>query len=84
MTRTVVHYVDSDTNGGCEEVVLLLLSGLDKTSWRPMKVEQGSYIGDPVWPPVARRRGIWQGLLRQKLQSKGGLFSACTVIPSSR
>jgi len=35
MIRTVVHYVDSDTYGGCEEVVLLLLSGLDRTRWRP-------------------------------------------------
>jgi hypothetical protein len=36
MVRTVVHYVDSDTYGGCEEVVLLLLSSLDKTRFRPI------------------------------------------------
>jgi glycosyltransferase involved in cell wall biosynthesis len=35
-TRTVVHYVDSNTYGGCEAVVLLLLSGLDRKLWRPM------------------------------------------------
>ena len=38
MIRTVVHYVDFNTCGGCEEVVLLLLSGLDKTRWRPILV----------------------------------------------
>src|SRR5262249_11230202 len=38
MIRTVVHYVDPDTYGGCEEVVLLLLSGLDKTRWRPILI----------------------------------------------
>jgi glycosyltransferase involved in cell wall biosynthesis len=38
MIRTVVHYVDSDIYGGCEEVVLLLLSGLDKTRWRPILI----------------------------------------------
>jgi glycosyltransferase involved in cell wall biosynthesis len=32
----VVHYVDSNTYGGCEAVVLLLLSGLDRRVWRPM------------------------------------------------
>jgi glycosyltransferase involved in cell wall biosynthesis len=38
MIRTVVHYVDSNIYGGCEEVVLLLLSGFDKTRWRPILV----------------------------------------------
>lgn len=35
-TRTIVHYVDSNTYGGCEAIVLLLLSGLDRSVWRPM------------------------------------------------
>jgi glycosyltransferase involved in cell wall biosynthesis len=35
-TRTVVHYVDSNTYGGCEALILLLLSGLDRNAWRPM------------------------------------------------
>jgi glycosyltransferase involved in cell wall biosynthesis len=34
--RTVVHYVDSNTYGGCEALILLLLSGLDRNAWRPM------------------------------------------------
>ena len=42
MTRTVVHFVDSDTWGGCEEVVLLLLAGLDKSRWRPILFHHGT------------------------------------------
>src|SRR5690348_8658584 len=38
MIRTVVHYVDSRIYGGCEEVVSLLLSGFDKTCWRPLLI----------------------------------------------
>ena len=34
--RTVVHYVDSNTYGGCEAVVSLLLSGLAGSLWRPV------------------------------------------------
>lgn len=36
MTRTIVHFLDSDTFGGCEEVVLQLLAGLDKNKWLPV------------------------------------------------
>jgi glycosyltransferase involved in cell wall biosynthesis len=42
MTRTVVHFVDSDTWGGCEEVVLLILAGLDKSRWRPILFHHGT------------------------------------------
>jgi glycosyltransferase involved in cell wall biosynthesis len=34
--RTVVHFLDSDTFGGCEQVILLLLAGLDRERWRPV------------------------------------------------
>jgi glycosyltransferase involved in cell wall biosynthesis len=34
--RTVVHYVDSNTYGGCEAVIALLLSGFARSGWRPM------------------------------------------------
>jgi glycosyltransferase involved in cell wall biosynthesis len=34
--RTVVHFVDSNTFGGCEEIVLSLLAGLDRRKWRPI------------------------------------------------
>lgn len=36
MIRTVVQYLDSDKFGGCEEVVILLLAGLDRSRWRPV------------------------------------------------
>lgn len=36
MIHTVVHYVDSNTFGGCEEVILTLLAGLDRSRWQPM------------------------------------------------
>ncbi|MGH7516844.1 MAG: glycosyltransferase [Gemmatimonadales bacterium] len=36
MTRTVVQYVDSDVFGGSEQVLLHLLSGLDRARWRPV------------------------------------------------
>jgi len=38
MIKTIIHYVDSNTYGGCEKVILQLLSGLDKTRWRPILV----------------------------------------------
>jgi glycosyltransferase involved in cell wall biosynthesis len=34
VTRTVVHYTDSDGYGGAERVMLQLLGGLDRTRWR--------------------------------------------------
>ena len=36
MKRTAVHFVDSDIFGGCEQVVLELLLGLDQNSWQPV------------------------------------------------
>jgi glycosyltransferase involved in cell wall biosynthesis len=36
MTHTVVHFVDSEIWGGCEEVALMLLAGLDRRRWRPV------------------------------------------------
>jgi glycosyltransferase involved in cell wall biosynthesis len=36
MTRTVVHFTDGDDFGGTEQVVLQLLSGLDRRRWRPV------------------------------------------------
>ena len=35
MRHTVIHFVDSDTFGGCEEVILMLLAGLDRECWQP-------------------------------------------------
>jgi glycosyltransferase involved in cell wall biosynthesis len=36
MPKSIVYFVDSDTFGGCEEVILLLLQGLDRSLWRPI------------------------------------------------
>ncbi len=36
VTRTVLQYVDSDTFGGSEQVLLQLLAGLDRARWRPV------------------------------------------------
>lgn len=36
MTRTVVHYVDTDTFGGSEQSLLHLLKGHDRARWRPV------------------------------------------------
>lgn len=38
MTATVVHFVDSNTHGGCEEIVLSLLRGLVGTGWNPVLI----------------------------------------------
>src|SRR5262249_34694487 len=57
MIRTVVHYVDSHTYGGCEEVVLLLLSGLDKTRWRPILIHHDA-LGTARLLNEVRQSGI--------------------------
>ena len=60
MTSTVVHFLDSDTYGGCEEVVLQLLAGLDKEKWRPVLfhhdkpeisrlIDEAHKLGIPAW-----------------------------------
>jgi glycosyltransferase involved in cell wall biosynthesis len=36
MAHTVVHFLDSDTMGGCEQVLLSLVAGLDRVQWRPI------------------------------------------------
>ena len=42
MTQTVVHYLDSTAYGGCEAVVLSLLRGFDKNSFRPVMLHHES------------------------------------------
>jgi glycosyltransferase involved in cell wall biosynthesis len=36
MSHTVVQFLDSNTYGGCEEVVSTLLAGLDRDRWQPI------------------------------------------------
>ncbi|CAM5798267.1 Glycosyltransferase OS=Rhizobacter gummiphilus OX=946333 GN=A4W93_21260 PE=4 SV=1 [Rhizobacter fulvus] len=42
LPRTVVHYVDAATFGGVEQVVLMLLSRLDRSHWRPLLYMHGN------------------------------------------
>jgi glycosyltransferase involved in cell wall biosynthesis len=39
--RTVVHFVDSESFGGCERIMLTLLSGLNRAEWRPVLFHNG-------------------------------------------
>jgi glycosyltransferase involved in cell wall biosynthesis len=52
--RTVVHYVDSNTYGGCETVILQLLSGLDRSAWRPVLFHHESAGIDRLLSEAAR------------------------------
>jgi glycosyltransferase involved in cell wall biosynthesis len=36
MTRTVVHYIDTSEFGGAEQAMLDLMTGLDRSRWRPV------------------------------------------------
>jgi glycosyltransferase involved in cell wall biosynthesis len=36
MTKTVIHFTDSDAFGGTEQALLHLLAGLDRQRWRPV------------------------------------------------
>lgn len=40
--RTVAHYIESTTFGGCEEIVFLTVSGLDRSRWRPIVIHPAS------------------------------------------
>lgn len=37
----VAHYIDAEIFGGCEEVVLTLLAGLDRQRWKPVLFHHG-------------------------------------------
>ena len=36
MARTVIHFLDSNTMGGCEQVLLSLVANLDRALWNPI------------------------------------------------
>jgi glycosyltransferase involved in cell wall biosynthesis len=38
MANTVVHFLDSNTMGGCEQILLSLIAGLDRFRWRPVVI----------------------------------------------
>src|SRR5262245_2069613 len=73
--RTVVHFIDTDTFGGAERAVLILLAGLDRKRWRPILFHhdvpgaarllmEAAKIGVPCQrvPRITRRNmatGLW-------------------------
>jgi glycosyltransferase involved in cell wall biosynthesis len=57
MIRTIVHFVDSPTFGGTEQVLLHLLTGLDQRRWRSVLLHHP----EPALAPLlegARRLGV--------------------------
>lgn len=76
MSRTVVHFVDSNIFGGIEEVILTLLAGFDRKQWRPMLfyyespgmrrlLAEASELGVPSRPVPRMNRDNRVGTLRQ-------------------
>ncbi|MBA3496250.1 MAG: glycosyltransferase [Gemmatimonadales bacterium] len=76
MTSTVVHFTDSDEFGGTEQVVLQLLSGLDRRRWRPVLMHHGGASHERLAaganevgvefrlvPRVSRRSDVLSGIL---------------------
>lgn len=80
MPRTVAHFLDSDTMGGCEQVLLSLLAGLDRRLWRPIVFYRESsgiapllqsltLLRVPFFPvPQISRRNLFSGLRRFGLE----------------
>jgi len=73
VTRTVVHFVDSDTFGGSEQSLLHLLAGLDRARWRPVLLHhpaaelarlvagaRAAGVLVRAVPRVGDRRGLWR------------------------
>jgi glycosyltransferase involved in cell wall biosynthesis len=83
MSGTVVHFLDSDTQGGCEEMVLSLLRGLSGTSWTPVlfhhdepglqrMIRQVDALGiSRRVVPTVRRGDRWKSLAEFVRQLKG-------------
>jgi glycosyltransferase involved in cell wall biosynthesis len=57
MNRTVAHFIDSDTFGGGEQVVLTLLAGLDAERWSPLLLHHDT-PGTSRLVSEAKRLGI--------------------------
>jgi glycosyltransferase involved in cell wall biosynthesis len=76
MPRTVVHFIDSNMMGGCEQVLLSLIDRLDRSEWRPVLFHRESpgivpllnsleRMGVPCFPvPRIHRLNILTGLRR--------------------
>lgn len=70
--RTVVHFVDSNSFGGCERIILTLLSGLNRAEWRPVLFHNGRdrrlpeaaqqlQVPTVALPPI-NRTSLWSAL----------------------
>ena len=86
MSRTVIHYTDSDGFGGAEQVVLQLLGGLDRQRWQPMLLHHGGASSERLARRageigVALRRVPWVARLRQLPR---GLFPLVRAIRAER
>jgi glycosyltransferase involved in cell wall biosynthesis len=77
MIHTVVQYLDATTCGGCEEVALTLLCGLDRDHWRPVLLHHDE-------PALARlvERAVAAGVESHALPPKAdcGPWHAVTAI----
>jgi glycosyltransferase involved in cell wall biosynthesis len=91
MADSIVHFVEGDTLGGCEEVVKMLLWGLDRRRWRPILFHQGGPRMAGIIrelsrggimcrnvPPIDRRnaaKGLWT-FVRELRNAKAVFFHA--------
>jgi glycosyltransferase involved in cell wall biosynthesis len=74
MARTVIHFIDSNTMGGCEQVLLSLVANLDRGHWNPIVFHRESTgiapllnslerLEVPCFPvPRIHRRNLFIGL----------------------
>jgi glycosyltransferase involved in cell wall biosynthesis len=91
MTTTVFQVLDSDTFGGCEQVALQLLTGLDESKWKSAvlcRATAGSaqlrsevaHLGVPCHPlPAMTPRNVastMRGLIRELRSSEPAIFHA--------
>jgi glycosyltransferase involved in cell wall biosynthesis len=54
MARTVVHFIDSNTMGGCEQVLLSLVANLDRGHWNPIVFHRDSAGIAPLLDSLGR------------------------------
>lgn len=84
MPRTVIYFTDSTGFGGAEQVLLILLEGLDRRCWEPVLVhhshpgiaplvERARRLDVKIWavPPAQDKRGIsWVLQFAQELRAR--------------
>ena len=85
MIRTVVHFTDSGTFGGAEQVLLQILAGLDRQHWRPVLFHHSV----PGLAPLLEKARDLQVKLRtvprmQTIRDVGGLPGFIRVLRAER